>query len=69
MYVNGLQNLGLLNGLQNLGLLRAARLKNVKMKMIGVNDNTPCKSVCDLSPKTINPTGMVPFSLHYKFFA
>ncbi len=33
-------------------------LKNASVNIIGVSDSAPCRSVCDLSPNTINPTGM-----------
>jgi hypothetical protein len=44
---------------KNLVLLRDVRLKRVRVNMIGVNANVPCRLVWDLSPKTIKPTGMV----------
>ncbi len=36
----------------------AAQLKSVSVNVIGVSDSALCRSVCDLSPNTINPTGM-----------
>jgi hypothetical protein len=46
------------SGLQKIVLLRETLLNNVSVKMIGVSDKAPWRSVCDLSPKTINPTSM-----------
>jgi hypothetical protein len=34
-------------------------LNKVRVNMIGVRESVPCKSVCDLSPNTINGTGIV----------
>ncbi len=46
-------------GLQNLVLLPNVQLKRVRVNVIGVKANVPCRLVWDLSPKTIKPTGMV----------
>jgi hypothetical protein len=35
--------------------------------MIGVRDSVPCKSVCDLSPNTINATGIVGCSVNMQY--
>jgi hypothetical protein len=41
-------------GLQKFGF----QLNSDNVNMIGVRDNAPCKSVCDLSPKLIRPMGI-----------
>jgi hypothetical protein len=46
-------------GLQHPVLFLAVQLNSVRVNMMGVRDNVPCKLVWDLSPNTINPTGMV----------
>ncbi len=58
-------------GLQNSVLLRADLLNKVSVNIIGVSDNLPCKSVCDLSQNTIMPTGMTGPSVivQYRFLA
>ncbi len=46
-------------GRQKPVLFLAVQLNSVRVNMMGVRDNVPCKLVWDLSPNTINPTGMV----------
>jgi hypothetical protein len=46
-------------GLQKLVLLQAYRLNKVSVNVNGVSAKAPCKSGCDLSPNTINATGIV----------
>ena len=60
-------------GLQNFVLFRAALLKRVKVKITGVRASVPWRSVCNLSPNTINATGIdgnqVSFGWKYLLFA
>ncbi len=44
---------------KNLVLFLAVQLNSIRVNMMGVRDNVPCKLVWDLSPNTINLTGMV----------
>ncbi len=46
-------------GLQKLVFLQADQLNKVSVNMTGVIAKAPCKSVCNLSPNTINATGIV----------
>ncbi len=52
-------------------LLHADWLNKVRVNMIGVRESVPCKSVCDLSPNTINATGIVCYlvTVQYLFLA
>jgi hypothetical protein len=52
-------------------LLHADWLNKVRVNMIGVRESVPCKSVCDLSPNTINTTCIVGCSVtvQYPFLA
>jgi hypothetical protein len=46
-------------GRQKLALLQVVRLNKVRVKIFGVRQRVPFKSVWDLSPNITNPTGIV----------